>query len=281
MKTVKRICEVRKIINKQKKNCSTIGFVPTMGYLHKGHLSLVEASVKNSDFTVMSIFVNPVQFGPGEDFERYPRDFERDSKLAGEAGVDLIFVPDTEEMYPEGYMTYVTVDKITELLCGKFRPGHFKGVTTIVSKLFNIISPDRAYFGQKDAQQVAVVRKMVKDLNMNIEIVCCPIVRESDGLAVSSRNVYLNTEERRAATVLSEALFEAKKMIGNGEHSKERIFNYLDKKISSERLARIEYIEIVDAEALNHINNISGKVLIALAVKFGNTRLIDNVIVEV
>jgi len=197
MRVIETISDLKAIIRTQKNLGRVIGLVPTMGYLHEGHLSLVNMSRQNNDYTVMSIFVNPTQFGPNEDFDRYPRDLERDLKLAEAAGVDVVFAPSVKEMYPDGYKTYVNVEGITEVLCGKSRPGHFRGVTTIVTKLFNIVEPHRAYFGQKDAQQVAVIKKMVKDLNMNVEIITCPIVREEDGLAMSSRNVYLSPEERK------------------------------------------------------------------------------------
>lgn len=281
MRIVEKIDEIKDIIRAVEKADNTIGFVPTMGYLHEGHLSLVKHSKRENDMTVMSIFVNPVQFGPNEDFGKYPRDMERDSQLAENAGVDIIFAPGVEEMYPQGYRTYANVEGFTEVLCGKSRPGHFKGVTTVVSKLFNIIEPDRAYFGQKDAQQAIVIKKMVSDLNMNVEVVTCPIIREKDGLAMSSRNVYLNAEERKAALVLSRALFEAEEMVKNGESSKEKILGCIFDRIASEKLAEIDYIQALNAADLGEIESIKGSVLIALAVKFGRTRLIDNMMVEV
>ncbi|GAE89106.1 pantoate-beta-alanine ligase [Acetivibrio straminisolvens JCM 21531] len=213
MRVIETISDLKAIVRTQKSMGRTIGFVPTMGYLHEGHLSLVNMSLQNNDYTIMSIFVNPTQFGPNEDFDRYPRDMERDLKLAESAGVDVVFAPSVKEMYPDGYNTYVNVEGITEVLCGKSRPGHFRGVTTIVAKLFNIVEPHRAYFGQKDAQQVAVIKKMVRDLNMNIEIITCPIVREEDGLAMSSRNVYLSPEERKSALILSKSLMESEELI--------------------------------------------------------------------
>lgn len=281
MKIIKTIHEIKEEIKKHNLKGKTVGFVPTMGYLHEGHISLVNASKKQNDITVMSIFVNPTQFGPNEDFEKYPRDTERDIKKAEEAGVDIVFLPSASEMYPEGYKTYVSVEGLTEVLCGKSRPGHFKGVTTIVTKLFNIVKPDRAYFGQKDAQQAAVIMKMVRDLDMDIEIVVCPIIREKDGLAMSSRNVYLKPEERKAAVILSKALFEAEDLIKKGCRSRDEVIEYLRKRIKSEELAQIDYVEAVNAETLEDSPLLEGKVLIAVAVRFGNTRLIDNVIVEV
>ncbi len=281
MRLIESINDIKAIIRSQKSMGKTIGLVPTMGYLHEGHMSLVNMSVQHNDFTVLSVFVNPTQFGPNEDFDRYPRDIERDIKMAEAAGVDVVFSPSVEEMYPDGYKTYVEVEDITKILCGRTRPGHFKGVTTVVNKLFNIVQPDRAYFGQKDAQQVVVINKMVKDLNMNVEIVTCPIVREEDGLAMSSRNVYLSTEERKSALILSKSLFEAQELIKNGENRKENILKYIVDRIKSEKGAQIDYVEIVNADTLDSIGEfLKGRVLIALAVKFGNTRLIDNAIVE-
>ncbi len=279
MRVVKSISEVKEIISEQRKNGKTIGLVPTMGYLHEGHLSLVKASRKDTDFT-MSIFVNPTQFGANEDLDKYPRDMDRDKYLAEKEDVDLIFAPSVEEMYPNGYKTYVEVNDITEVLCGRSRPGHFKGVTTIVNKLFNIVTPDFAYFGQKDAQQVIVIKKMVQDLNMDVRIVICPIVREMDGLAMSSRNVYLNKEERMSALILSFALREAEKLILKGEKDKDIIQKFITAKISQEKLAKIDYVEIVDASTLEDVKNLEGEILIAIAVKFGNTRLIDNILIN-
>lgn len=281
MRVIEKISDMKAAVKSQKESGKSIGFVPTMGYLHDGHMSLVRASKMENDFTVMSIFVNPTQFGPNEDYDKYPRDMNRDVRLAEEAGVDIVFAPTVQEMYPDGYKTYVNVEGLTETLCGKSRPGHFRGVTTVVCKLFNIIQPDKAYFGQKDAQQVAVVKKMVKDLNMNLEIIMCPIVREPDGLAMSSRNVYLKPEERKAAVILSRSLFEAEDMIKNGERDKAKIIRHITRKIMSENLAEIDYVQVVDAENLQEIESINGKVLIAIAARFGGTRLIDNTIVEV
>ncbi|NSW89991.1 MAG: pantoate--beta-alanine ligase [Firmicutes bacterium] len=281
MKIIKSIKEMKDIIKQEKTFGKTIGLVPTMGFLHEGHLSLIRTSSSKDDIIIVSIFVNPTQFGPNEDYDKYPRDLKRDVSLAEDAGADLIFAPDVEEMYPQGYKTYVNVENITEVLCGKSRPGHFRGVTTVVAKLFNIIQPDRAYFGLKDAQQYIVIKKMVEDLNMNLEVVPCPIVREADGLAMSSRNIYLSIEERKAALILSKSLFEAEDMVKSGERNAEKILERIYSIISSEKLANIDYIEAVNADTLEKISEIKGKVLIALAVKIGNTRLIDNIIVEV
>ncbi len=281
MRIVERISDLKAVIRDQKQRSKTIGFVPTMGYLHEGHISLVKASKRDNDFTVMSIFVNPAQFGPSEDFSRYPRDMERDSKMAEDAGVDVIFAPAVDEIYPSGYKTYVDVEDITGILCGKSRPGHFKGVTTVVNKLFNLVEPDRAYFGQKDAQQAIVIGKMVKDLNLNLEIVVCPIIREKDGLAMSSRNVYLSREERESALVLSRSLAEAAEMVRKGERDPLKVIGYLKDRIGAQQAADIDYVELVDAGNLDEVRRIEGKVLIALAVRFGRTRLIDNVVMEV
>ncbi|HEY9062676.1 MAG TPA: pantoate--beta-alanine ligase [Pseudobacteroides sp.] len=281
MRVIEKISDLKAVIRSQKLSGKIIGFVPTMGYLHEGHISLVKASKDENDFTIMSIFVNPTQFGPNEDFEKYPRDMARDSKMAEEAGVDIIFAPTREEMYPDSYKTYIEVEDITGVLCGKTRPGHFKGVTTVVAKLFNIVEPDKAYFGQKDAQQVIVIKKMVRDLNMNLEVVICPIIREYDGLAMSSRNSYLSTGERKAAVILSKSLFEAKELIKNGERDASKLIKYISERISTVDFAEIDYVEITDAENLEEVEMINGKVLIALAVRFGKTRLIDNVVVEV
>lgn len=281
MRIIETVADMKAVIKSQKQSGKSIGLVPTMGYLHQGHISLVKHSTAENDFTVVSIFVNPTQFGPNEDFDKYPRDLEKDLKLAQQAGVDIIFAPSVKEMYPESYKTYVAVEGITEVMCGKSRPGHFRGVTTVVTKLFNIITPTKAYFGQKDAQQVAVIKQMVKDLNMNLEIITCPIIREADGLAMSSRNVYLNSEERKAALILSQSLLNAQKLVDSGERSKEKLYKSIFEQISSESLANIEYIEIVDADTLENVNNIEKRALVALAVRFGNTRLIDNIILEV
>ncbi|MCP2519123.1 pantoate--beta-alanine ligase [Candidatus Aminicenantes bacterium AC-335-B20] len=280
MKTVKTIEEMKKIIKSLKEEKKVIGFVPTMGYLHEGHLSLIRESVKKVDRTIVSIFVNPTQFGPGEDYDRYPRDIERDKRLLEKEKVDYLFHPSVEEMYPPGYKTYVEVIELQDKLCGRSRPGHFRGVCTIVLKLFNIIQPNIAFFGQKDAQQAIIIKRMVRDLNLDVEIKVMPIVREKDGLAMSSRNTYLSPEERKQATVLYRSLQLAKELIEKGEKSSELIISEMKKLIETEPSAKIDYVEIVDLEELNPIKEIKNEALIALAVYIGNTRLIDNIIVN-
>lgn len=281
MRKIETIGDMKAIIRTQKEKGNTIGFVPTMGYLHEGHMSLVKASLQDNDFTILSIYVNPTQFGVNEDLAKYPRSLERDSVMAQEAGVDIVFIPSDAEIYPNGYNTFVNVEGITEIMCGSSRPTHFKGVTTIVTKLFNIIEPNHAYFGQKDAQQAIIIKKIVKDLNMNLKIEVCPIVREKDGLAMSSRNIYLNNEERKAALSLSKSLFEAGTNIKAGERNKQKITELIRKRIKREAIANIDYIEIKNGDTLEDIEDICGRVLIALAVKFGTTRLIDNIVLEV
>lgn len=276
MELVTTVEEVRSRVKQWKKEGLTVGLVPTMGYLHDGHKSLIDRAVKENDRVVVSDFVNPTQFGENEDLGSYPRDIERDSKLCEEAGAALIFHPAPEEMYAPDYCTFVDMNKLTDVLCGKTRPIHFSGVCSVVSKVFNIVTPDRAYFGQKDAQQLAVIRRMVRDLNFDIEIVGCPIVREPDGLALSSRNTYLNTEERKAALVLSQALKLGKDMMESGETDAVRIRKAMVEHIEKEPLARIDYVEIVDADSLESVQKIENKVLTAMAVYIGNTRLIDN-----
>mgnify|MGYP000885557192 FL=1 len=266
----------------QKKAGKTIGLVPTMGYLHEGHLALVEQARSKCDIVVVSIFVNPIQFGVGEDFETYPRDLSRDQGLLEEKHVDALFAPSISEMYPPGYRTFVEVGgEITAKLCGASRPGHFKGVTTVVSKLFNICVPDKAFFGQKDAQQVMVIEKMVRELNFPLEIVRVPIVREEDGLAKSSRNVYLDAEQRQQALVLSRALKEAHSRIERGERDVARLKEIMREVIAASPQAIIDYVEIYDAADLGDVDQVDRKILMALAVKFGSTRLIDNRLVEV
>ncbi|SHH24811.1 pantoate--beta-alanine ligase [Caloranaerobacter azorensis DSM 13643] len=281
MKIIKSIEEMKSIISDEKSKGKSIGLVPTMGYLHDGHLSLMRRARKENDVVVASIFVNPKQFGQGEDYEVYPRDIERDSKLADSVGVDYIFAPEVKEMYPEGYNTYVEVLGVTDKLCGASRPGHFRGVTTVVTKLFNIVTPDKAYFGQKDAQQVYVVRQMVRDLNMDVNIISCPIVREHDGLAMSSRNTYLSEEERRQALVLSKSLFWAEDMINKGERDAKTLIEGIKSMINEMPLADIDYVEIIDYDTFREVEKLKGNILIALAVRIGKTRLIDNILVEV
>ncbi|MCX7902905.1 MAG: pantoate--beta-alanine ligase [Caloramator sp.] len=277
------IRSVIKMQNKAKeilREGKTIGFVPTMGYLHDGHKSLIERARKENDIVVVSIFVNPTQFGPNEDYDRYPRDEERDKKICEAAGCDIVFIPERDDMYGGNYSTYVEVLNLTEGLCGASRPGHFRGVATVVTKLFNIVKPTRAYFGQKDAQQLAVIKRMVRDLNMDIEIVSCPIVREEDGLAMSSRNTYLDEDERKQALVLYKSLKLAEKMIEDGERDVERIKDEMIKLIKTAQDAVIDYVEFVDNQNLKPLDKIEGEVLIALAVKIGKTRLIDNTVVR-
>lgn len=278
---IETIKELKETINSHRRQGSSIGFVPTMGYLHEGHLSLIRAAKQENQLVVVSIFVNPTQFGVGEDFEAYPRNMERDAALAQSAGADVIFHPTVKEMYPDQYYTYVEVMEITNRLCGLSRPTHFRGVTTVVNKLFNIVQPDKAYFGQKDAQQVAVIEKMVKDLNMNVEVIPCPIVREADGLAMSSRNTYLTPEQRQAALILSKSLFAAQDMIQQGSRNASEIKEFIINSIKSEPLAVIDYVEVIDALTLDSITELKGSILMALAVKVGKTRLIDNIRMEV
>lgn len=276
MKTVHSIKEVRELIRDWKKSGHTIGLVPTMGFLHEGHESLIKKAALENDKIIVSIFVNPIQFGPSEDLDAYPRDLERDKTTCENAGADLIFNPSADEMYFDNAVTSVTVDEITEGLCGAKRPIHFKGVCTVVSKLFNIATPDKAYFGQKDAQQLAVIKRMVRDLNFDIEIVGCPIIREKDGLAKSSRNTYLSDKERKAATILNQSLNSAKEALKNDERYAPKLTNIISEKINSEPLAKIDYIEIVDSVDLKPVCEIDSSILVAIAVYIGNTRLIDN-----
>lgn len=281
MKLVKTIRELKQELEPIRRSGVTVGFVPTMGYLHEGHLSLMRKSVEECGFTVVSIFVNPTQFGPGEDYDRYPRDLERDLSMCESVGVDLVFAPGVSEMYEPDACTRVTVSGLTQNLCGRSRPGHFDGVTTVVCKLFNMVRPDRAYFGQKDAQQVAVVRRMVRDLNIPVEVREMPTIREPDGLAMSSRNVYLSPDQRRAALSLHRSLRTAADMIEKGERSAAKIRERMIDIILSSGLAELDYVEIVDADSLRNIDTLKGEVLIAVAVKFGQTRLIDNIKVVV
>jgi pantoate--beta-alanine ligase len=273
MRVVHTIAEARAV---RRALPGTWGFVPTMGYLHEGHLSLVRRARAENDRVAVSIFVNPTQFGPHEDYARYPRDLERDLRLLEPLGVDLVFVPSVEEMYPPGFQTWVIVEEVSRPLEGASRPGHFRGVATVVAKLFNILQPDRAYFGQKDAQQTVVIRRMVQDLNIPVEIVICPTVREPDGLAMSSRNTYLNPEERRAATVLFRALQAAKARYEVGERDAERLREAMREVIRAEPLARIDYVSVAHPETLQELERVEGPALLSLAVYIGTTRLIDN-----
>lgn len=276
MKVVQTISEIRQL---RKQMSGTVGFFPTLGYMHEGHVSLVKRARNENEAVIASIYVNPTQFGPREDLKSYPRDTKRDLRLL-EPYTDIVFMPSDKEMYPEDYDSWVEVKGITELLEGAIRPGHFRGVTTIVNKLFNIVEPTRAYFGQKDAQQVAVIKKMVKELNMNVEIVVCPTVREQDGLAMSSRNTYLTPEQRRAAAALYQSLLLAKELTINGEKDAGVLRREMKYLIEKEPLAKIEFISVADNETLKEIHRIRLPALVSLAVKFGKTRLIDNIVLE-
>ena len=278
MKIVKTVDEVRAQVKEWRKEGLSVGLVPTMGYLHEGHQSLIKKSVEQNDRTVVRVFVNPMQFGPTEDLESYPRDLEADARLVESTGGDLIFNPEPEEMYKDGFCSFVNMTGLPDALCGLTRPVHFKGVCTVVNKLFNIVKPDRAYFGEKDAQQLAIIMRMVKDLNMDIEIVGCPIIREADGLAKSSRNIYLTPEERKAAVILSKSVALGKKMVAEGEKDAKKIVTAMKELINSEPLATIDYVEMVDMDTMKAIDEVKGHVLCAMAVKFGKARLIDNFI---
>jgi pantoate--beta-alanine ligase len=277
MKVIETIAEMKTIRHSLK---GSVGFVPTMGYLHEGHLTLVRQSRRANEFTIASIFVNPTQFGPNEDFDRYPRDYPRDFAMLEKDNCDFVFLPPPGEIYPEGYNTWVEVYKVTDRLEGAIRPGHFKGVATVVAKLFNIVEPTRAYFGQKDAQQCVVVKKMVADLNMNLEMIIVPTVREPDGLAMSSRNVYLSPEERQQAPVLFKALSQAKARWIEGEKDAVTLRTIMTDLIKQKPLGKIEYISIANAFTLSELEKADPPVVISLAVKFGKTRLIDNILLE-
>lgn len=268
--------QVREQVRAWRKEGLSVGLVPTMGYLHEGHASLMEASVAACDRTVASVFVNPIQFGPGEDLEAYPRDFDRDCALLEAKGVDLVFHPEPEEMYEPDFCTYVDMDVLTQELCGRSRPTHFRGVCTVVSKLFHIVQPDKAFFGQKDAQQLAVIRRMVRDLSFGIEIVGCPIVREADGLAKSSRNTYLNEAERKAALVLSQTIRLGQQLIAKGEHRSAALLEAMQANLAAEPLARVDYVQAVDGLSMQPVEAVWDGDLVAMAVYIGKTRLIDN-----
>lgn len=280
MKVVTTVAEVRELVKAWKKEGKSVGFVPTMGYLHEGHGSLISAAKKGNDKVVVSIFVNPMQFGPTEDLESYPRDLEKDSAFCESLGADLIFHPEPSEMYHDGFSSYVDMSVLTEELCGLSRPVHFRGVCTVVNKLFNIVQPDRAYFGQKDAQQLAIIRHMVDDLNMDIEIVGCPIIREEDGLAKSSRNTYLSAEERQAALVLSKSIALGRQMVEDGETSTKVVIDAMTSLIEKEPLAKIDYVKAVDGLTMQQIDTVKKPMLVAIAVYIGKTRLIDNFIYD-
>ena len=277
MKTVEKISEMRRL---RQRLARPVGFVPTMGYLHEGHLALVRKARAENSSVVASIFVNPTQFGPQEDYEKYPRDHQLDLSILEKEKTDIVFMPSVTEMYPERFNSWVEVSKVTERLEGADRPTHFKGVTTVVAKLFNIVEPTRAYFGQKDAQQLLVIKKMVVDLNMNLEIITVPTVREPDGLAMSSRNIYLNPQQRRAALVLYQALSLAQELWAQGEKGAERIRQEMVALIKKEPLAAIDYVSIADTETLDELNTVKPPALVSLAVRIGKTRLIDNVVLE-
>ena len=280
MKIVTTIAEAKEQIIEWRSQGLSVGLVPSMGYLHEGHASLMKEAVKQMDKVAVSVFVNPTQFGPGEDYDSYPRDLDHDIAICEEQGVDLIFHPSVEEMYGKNYNTYVTMETLGDELCGKSRPIHFRGVCTVVTKLFNIITPDKAFFGQKDAQQLAIIKRMVKDLNMNLEVVGCPIIREDDGLAKSSRNTYLSPEERQAALILSKTIFMGQEMVKNGERDVKTLLDAMKANIETEPLAKIDYVEVVDGETMQKVEKIEESVLVAMAVYIGSTRLIDNFMYE-
>lgn len=273
--------EMRRCAEAARSAGNSIGFVPTMGALHEGHLSLMAAAKRENDIAVISIFVNPLQFGPAEDYNRYPRDLARDKALAEGVGVDIIFAPSAKEIYTEGHSSFVEVEGLSKNLCGRDRPGHFRGVATVVAKFFNIVRPHKAYFGQKDYQQAIIVRRMIEDLNFDIELVLMPIIRENDGLALSSRNIYLNERERREAPVLYRSLKEAEEMLDGGERRSNKILDRMREMISNEDLARIDYLGIYHPDTLEEIETVDEEALVALAVRIGKTRLIDNILWEV
>jgi len=280
MEITKTIEEIRGLAKAARSKGKKIGLVPTMGALHVGHISLFEAAAKNCDFVVVSIFVNPIQFGPGEDFEKYPRPMEADLKICRKARVDVVFAPEPEQMYPAENITWVNVEKLTEPLCGRSRPGHFRGVTTVCAKLFNIVAPDAAYFGQKDAQQAIVIKRMAADLNMPLEIVICPTVREPNGLAVSSRNQYLTEQQKKDAAHIYKSLQTCRRLIDAGTTETRQIIAEMQKILQQIPSGQIEYVSIVDAETLDSIEKIEGKILAAVAVKLGPARLIDNILLD-
>lgn len=280
MKIVTTIQEAKEQVKEWREQGLSVGLVPSMGYLHEGHASLMKEAKKQMDKVAVSVFVNPTQFGPDEDYDSYPRDLDHDIAVCEEQGVDLIFHPSVEEMYGKNYNTYVIMETLGDELCGKSRPIHFKGVCTVVTKLFNILTPDKAFFGQKDAQQLAIIKRMVKDLNMNLEVVGCPIIREDDGLAKSSRNTYLSPEERKAALILSKTIFMGQEMVKQGERDVKTLLDAMKANIETEPLARIDYVEVVDGETMQKVDTIEESVLVAMAVYIGKTRLIDNFFYE-
>lgn len=278
MRIIEKVKEMKLFSEMARREGKSIGFVPTMGYLHEGHLSLVRRARAENDVVVVSVFVNPIQFGPNEDYDRYPRDFERDKMLLEKEGVDCVFYPSVEEMYPQDFSTYVEETVLSKPLCGRSRPGHFRGVCTVVAKLFNIVKPHRAYFGQKDAQQFRVLRRMVRDLNMDVEMIECPIVREPDGLAMSSRNVYLSPEERGQALALYRSLKLAEELFTKGERDALKIKREMEEFLRGFDKVKVDYVEIVDEETLEPVSKIEKKVIVAVAAWVGKARLIDNVI---
>lgn len=280
MKIVTTIQEAKEQVKEWREQGLSVGLVPSMGYLHEGHASLMKEAKKQMDKVAVSVFVNPTQFGPDEDYDSYPRDLDHDIAVCEEQGVDLIFHPSVEEMYGKNYNTYVIMETLGDELCGKSRPIHFKGVCTVVTKLFNILTPDKAFFGQKDAQQLAIIKRMVKDLNMNLEVVGCPIIREDDGLAKSSRNTYLSPEERKAALILSKTIFMGQEMVKQGERDVKTLLDAMKANIETEPLAKIDYVEVVDGETMQKVDTIEESVLVAMAVYIGKTRLIDNFFYE-
>jgi pantoate--beta-alanine ligase len=281
MEIAKTIQSIRTLVSTARSKGRKIGFVPTMGALHIGHISLIETAKERCDFVVVSIFVNPTQFGQGEDFEKYPRPLEKDLEICRKAGVDVVFVPAPEVMYAGENLTWVDVEKLTEPLCGRFRPGHFRGVKTVCAKLFNIVSPDVAFFGQKDAQQAIVIKRMVTDLNMPLEIVVCPTVRESSGLAVSSRNQYLTDRQKKDAALIYQSLQKCRRLVDSGVNDTNEITAEMRKILNEAPSIQIEYVSIVDPETLKQIDNINRKALVAVAVRIGSARLIDNILVDV
>ena len=281
MKIFTTIDEIRAWSNEHKRGGKTVGFVPTMGYLHRGHVSLIEASVEENNYTIVSIFVNPTQFGPNEDLDKYPRDITKDTETTKNAGVDVLFVPLVNEIYPKDYSTFVNVEEISDYLCGSTRLNHFKGVATVVTKLFNICNPTKAYFGQKDYQQAVVIKRMVRDLNMDLSVVVCPIVREADGLAMSSRNVYLSHEERAQSLSINISLKMASKLVDLGERNTVNLIEKVTSILEESDLISVEYVEVVDVKSLHRVNKIESTAVLAIAVKIGRTRLIDNIILEV
>ena len=283
MQVIKQIEQLKQVVRDAKRQGKTVGLVPTMGYLHEGHLTLMRRARQEQGLVIATLFVNPLQFGPQEDYADYPRDLARDCELAESTGIDVLFAPAVDEMYPAGNgktLTFVDVEKITASLCGASRPGHFRGVATVVTKLFNIAEADVAYFGQKDAQQVVVIRRMAEDLNMNVKIIAVPIVRESDGLAMSSRNKYLDSKQRQAALVLSRSLERAAALLATGERDSSQIVSTVRDLISQEPLAEIDYVSLVDPLTMEALDRVESRALLALAVKFGKTRLIDNMLWE-